>query len=43
MKTVSASTTKIGYTVRLIYQITVHPYDIDMLYKLKTYFYNVGD
>jgi len=42
IKTVSASSTKIGYTVRLIYQITVHPCDIDMLYKIQAYFDNVG-
>lgn len=38
IKTVSANSTRIGYTVRLVYQITVHPCDIDMLYKLQGYF-----
>jgi len=43
IKTVVSKTTKIGYTVRLLYQISVHPSDIEILYKLKTYFNNVGD
>jgi hypothetical protein len=43
IKTIVAKTTKIGYTVRLLYQITVHSSDIEILYKLKAYFNNVGD
>ncbi len=43
IKTIAAKTTKIGYTVRLTYQISVHPSDIEILYKLKAYFNNVGN
>ncbi len=43
IKTLAAKTTKIGYTVRLVYQVSVHPSDIELLYKLKSYFNNVGD
>lgn len=41
IKTIAAKTTKIGYTVRLIYQITVHPNDIEILHRIKAFF-NVG-
>ena len=43
IKTIAAKTTIIGYTVRLTYQISVHPSDIEILYKLKAYFNNVGN
>ena len=43
MKTIAAESTKIGYTVRLIYQVSVHPSDVEVLYKFKLFFNNVGD
>lgn len=43
IKTIVAKSTKIGYTVRLIYQVSVHPSDIEVLYRLKSFFNNVGD
>ena len=42
IQTIAAKTAKIGYTVRLVYQVSVHPSDIGVLYKLKSYFNNVG-
>src|SRR5204862_6565477 len=41
-KTIASKTTKIGYTVGLIYQISVHYSDMEILYKLKSFFNNVG-
>jgi hypothetical protein len=42
IKTIKSKTTIIGYTVRLVYQISLHPSDKEILYKLKSYF-NVGE
>lgn len=42
IKTIAAKTTKIGYTVRLTYQVSVHHSEIELLYKLKSFFNNVG-
>jgi hypothetical protein len=33
-----AKTTKLGYTVRLVYQISIHTCDIEILQRLKEYF-----
>ena len=40
--TYSAKTAKIGYTVRLSYQITAHYSDELILYRIKAFFNNVG-
>ena len=42
IKTIASKTTKIGYIVGLIYQISVHHSDMEILYKLKSFFNNVG-
>lgn len=38
INTSKAKTTKLGYTVRLIYQISIHTSDIKILQRLKEYF-----
>lgn len=38
-----SKTSKICFTVRLIFQISLHPSDVEILFKLKRYFNNVGD
>ena len=43
IKTTEAKTTAIGFTVRLIYQISVHPSDEAILHSLKAFFKGVGD
>lgn len=43
IKTTEAKTCAIGYTVRLIYQISVHPSDEAILHSLKAFFKGVGD
>lgn len=43
IKTTEAKTCVIGFTVRLIYQISVHPSDEAILHSLKSFFKGVGD
>jgi hypothetical protein len=43
INTTEAKTSTIGFTVRLIYQITVHPSDEAILHSLKGFFKGVGD
>lgn len=42
IKPTKTPTTKIGYTVRILFQITLHPSDQNILYRLKDYF-KIGD
>lgn len=42
INTIKAKTTKTGYTVKLIYQVSVHPSDEAILHYLKAFFNNVG-
>ena len=42
IRTSPAKTVKIGYTVRLSYQITAHYSDKLILYRIKAFFNNVG-
>lgn len=42
INTAKAKTTKLGYTVRLIYQFSIHISDIEILQRLKEYFNNKG-
>ena len=42
IKTIKAKTTKIGYTVGLVYQITVHSSDEAILHSLRAFFKGVG-
>lgn len=43
IKTTEGKTSIIGFTVRLIYQISVHPSDEAILHSLKAFFKGVGD
>lgn len=43
IKTTKSKTTAIGYTVRLVYQISVHPSDEAILHCLKAFFKGAGD
>ena len=36
LKTLAAKTAKIGYSTTLVYQVSVHHSDIEVLYKLKS-------
>lgn len=42
INTFKAKTSKIGYTVKFVFQIAVHPSDINILYALKTFFKDAG-